>query len=170
MVGVFVRAMAILGLSAAAASAQTLTIASSAPVTSMDPHYHTLTPNLSAHGHIFDRLIDQDATGHMIPNLALTWTLRDPTTWELKLRDAKFHDGTPFTAEDVAYTLARVPKVKNSPASFQIYTRAVVATEILDSHTILLKTASPYPLLPQDRSARFAGPLLLRQQYVPHLP
>lgn len=150
MVGVFVRAMAILGLSAAAASAQTLTIASSAPVTSMDPHYHTLTPNLSAHGHIFDRLIDQDATGHMIPNLALSWTLRDPTTWELKLRDAKFHDGTPFTAEDVAYTLARVPKVKNSPASFQIYTRAVVATEILDSHTILLKTASPYPLLPQD--------------------
>ena len=150
MIRFLARAVAILGLSAASAGAQTLTIASSAPVTSMDPHYHTLTPNLSAHGHIFDRLIDQDAAGHMIPNLALSWTLRDPTTWEIKLRDATFHDGTPFTAEDVAYTLARVPMVKNSPASFQIYTRAVVATEILDPHTILLKTATPYPLLPQD--------------------
>ena len=150
MVRTIIHAMAILAVSAVGAGAQTLTIASSAPVTSMDPHYHTLTPNLSAHGHIFDRLIDQDAGGHMIPNLALSWKLRDPTTWEIKLRDATFHDGTPFTAEDVAYTLARVPTVKNSPASFQIYTRAVVATEILDPHTILLKTATPYPLLPQD--------------------
>ena len=147
---VLARAMAILAVPAMAAHAQTLTIASSAPVTSMDPHYHTLTPNISAHGHIFDRLIDQDASGRMVPNLALSWTLRDDKTWEFKLREAKFHDGSPFTAEDVAYTLARVPTVKNSPASFQIYTRAVVGTEILDPHTILLKTATPYPLLPQD--------------------
>ncbi len=147
---VLTRAMAILAVSAIGVRAQTLTIASSAPVTSMDPHYHTLTPNISAHGHIFDRLIDQDAAGRMIPNLALSWTLRDDRTWELKLRDAKFHDGSAFTAEDVAYTLARVPTVKNSPASFQIYTRAVIGTEILDPHTILLKTAAPYPLLPQD--------------------
>ena len=143
-------AIAILTGSAGAVRAQSLTIASSAPITSMDPHYHTLTPNISAHGHIFDRLIDQDAAGKMIPNLALSWKLRDDKTWEIKLRDAKFHDGTPFTAEDVAYTIARVPTVKNSPASFQIYTRAVVGTEILDPHTILLKTATPYPLLPQD--------------------
>jgi peptide/nickel transport system substrate-binding protein len=143
-------ALGILCLSSAYAGAQTLTIASSAPVTSMDPHYHTLTPNESAHGHIFDRLVDQDESGHIIPGLALSWKLRDDKTWELHLRDATFHDGTPFTAEDVAYTLARVPTVKNSPASFQIYTRAVVATEIVDPHTILLKTATPYPLLPQD--------------------
>ncbi len=132
------------------ALAQTLTIASSAPVTAMDPHYHTLTPNESAHAHIYDRLIDTDADGNLTPGLALSWTPKDDLTWELKLRDAKFHDGTPFTAEDVVYTLARVPRVKNSPASFQVYTRAVVATEIVDPHTILLKTATPYPILPYD--------------------
>ena len=146
----FAWVTAILAAATLPTRAQTLTIASSAPVTSMDPHYHTLTPNISAHGHIFEKLIDLDPAGHMIPGLALSWTLRDDKTWEIKLRDAKFHDGTPFTAEDVAYTLARVPKVKNSPASFQIYTRAVVATEIVDPHTILLKTATPYPLLPSD--------------------
>jgi peptide/nickel transport system substrate-binding protein len=155
---VLTLAMAILAVPAMAAHAQTLTIASSAPVTSMDPHYHTLTPNISAHGHIFERLIGQDAAGKMIPALALSWKLRDEKTWEFKLREAHFHDGSPFTAEDVAYTLARVPTVKNSPASFQIYTRAVVGTEILDPHTILLKTATPYPLLPQDMLQVFMLP------------
>jgi peptide/nickel transport system substrate-binding protein len=139
-------------------SAQTLTVASSAPVTSIDPHYHTLSPNESLHVHMYDRLIDRDPQGRMIPGLALSWKLLDERTWEFKLREAKFHDGTPFTAEDVAYSIARVPTVKNSPASFQIYTRAVGSTEIVDAHTILLKTAAPYPLLPADLSQVFILP------------
>jgi peptide/nickel transport system substrate-binding protein len=138
--------------------AQTLNIASSAPVTSIDPHYHTLTPNESLDGHIYERLIDRDPGGNMIPGLALSWKLRDDRTWEFKLRTATFHDGTPFTAQDVAYTLARVPHVKNSPASFSVYTKAVTGTEIVDDHTILLHTAEPYPLLPADLSQIFIIP------------
>ncbi len=137
---------------------QTLTIASSAPVTSIDPHYHTLSPNESLDSHIFERLVDRDAAGHLIPGLAASWRLRDDRTWEFKLRSASFHDGTPFTAEDVVYTLARVPRVKNSPASFSIYTRAVTGTEIVDPHTILLRTDTPYPLLPTDLSQVFIIP------------
>ncbi len=137
------------------ARAQTLTVASSAPVTSIDPHYHTLSPNISLHGHIYDRLIHRNAKGEMEPGLAVSWKLIDDTTWELKLRSATFHNGAPFTAEDVVYSLDRVPKVKNSPASFQIYTRAVTSTTIVDPHTILLKTDGPYPLLPQDVSQVF---------------
>ena len=86
----------------------------------------------------------------MIPALAVSWKLRDDRTWEFKLRDVRFHDGTPFVAEDVAYTLNRVPRVKNSPASYSIYTKAVTSTEIVDPHTILLRTDGPYPLLPSD--------------------
>ncbi|MGE0416827.1 MAG: ABC transporter substrate-binding protein [Acetobacteraceae bacterium] len=138
--------------------AQDLVIASSAPVTSIDPHYHTLTPNESLQVHMFDRLISRSADGKRIPGLALSWTRRDDTTWEVKLRKANFTNGAPFTAEDVVYTLARVPRVKNSPASFQIYTRAVVGTEILDPQTILLKTAAPYPMLPADLSQVFIIP------------
>ena len=100
------------------AHGQTLAIASSAPVTSIDPHYHTLAPNASFDTHVYETLVARDASGAMIPGLAVAWKLRDDRTWEFKLRDVKFHDGTPFTAEDVAYTLNRVPKVKNSPASY----------------------------------------------------
>ena len=138
--------------------AQTLNIASSAPVTSIDPHYHTLAPNKSLGGHIYERLVDRDAAGHMIGGLAESWRLRDDRTWEFKLRTATFHDGTPFTAEDVAYTLARIPRVKNSPASFSIYSRTVTATEIVDPHTILLRTDAPYPLLSSDLSQIFIIP------------
>ena len=80
------------------ARAQTLTVASSAPVTSIDPHYHTLSPNISLHGHIYDRLIHRNAKGEMEPGLAVSWKLIDDTTWELKLRSATFHNGAPFTA------------------------------------------------------------------------
>jgi len=132
------------------ARAETLSIASSAPVTSIDPHYHTFSPNESLAAHIYDRLVHRDSSGAMIPGLALSWRVVDDHTWEFKLRQARFHDGTEFTAEDVAYTIARVPRVKNSPASYALYTKAVTGTEIVDPHTILLHTDGPYPLLPAD--------------------
>ena len=100
---------------AGGAWAQTLNIASSAPVTSIDPHYHTLSPNESLDSHIYDRLVDRDAAGHMIGGLAESWHLRDDRTWEFKLRSATFHDGTPFTAEDVVYTLKRVLDGEKQP-------------------------------------------------------
>jgi peptide/nickel transport system substrate-binding protein len=140
------------------ARAQDLAIASSAPVTSIDPHYHTFGPNASAHRHIYDRLMGRSAAGDLIPDLAVSWRLVDDQTWEFKLRPAKFHNGAPLAADDVAYSINRVPKVKNSPASFQIYTRAVVGHEIVDPYTIRLKTATPYPLLPVDLSQIFIIP------------
>ena len=140
------------------AHGQTLGIASSAPVTSIDPHYHTFAPNESFSAHVFERLVGRDAAGTMIPRLALSWKVRDENTWEFKLRDAKFHDGSPFTAEDVAYTLNRVPRVKNSPASYTLYTKAVTGTEIVDPRTILLHTDGPYPLLANDLGNIFIVP------------
>jgi peptide/nickel transport system substrate-binding protein len=138
---------------------QTLSIASSAPVTSIDPHYHTLSPNESFDSHVYERLIDRDAAGHIVPSLAESWKLVDDTTWEFKLRSGvTFHDGTPFTAEDVEYSINRIPQVKNSPASFSIYTKAIKSVEVIDPHTVRLHTADAYPLLPVDLSQVFIIP------------
>jgi len=116
----------VLPVAAGAQPAPPLTIAVSAPVTSMDPHYHNLTPNLALSRHLFSGLTDTDDHAKVIPALAESWRLVDPTTWEFKLRaDARFHDSTPFTADDVAFTLDRVPRVPNSPASYSVYTKAV---------------------------------------------
>ena len=141
------------------APAQTLTMASSAPITSIDPHYHTFTPNISVDSHIFEPLVDMDANSRPIPALAVSWKLIDDHTWEFKLRPGvKFQNGADFTAEDVAYSLARVPRVPNSPGSFAIYTKAIIGVDIVDPLTVHLRTAGVYPLVPVDLTEIFMIP------------
>jgi len=133
------------------ALAQTLTFGVGAPVTSLDPHYHQLSPNSAVAEMIFSGLTATDAQARVVPDLAESWRVIDATTWEFKLRPGvRFHNGSAFTAEDVAFTFDRVPKVPNSPSSFAIYTRPILAVEIVDSHTLRLRTAAPAPLLPTD--------------------
>ena len=139
---------AALAASALPAAGQTLRVAVSSPVTSIDPHYHNLAPNNSLATQIFDRLIEMDEHAHLVPGLAETWKLVAPDTWELKLRDAKFQNGNEFVADDVVFTIDRIPKVPNSPSNFAAYTKPVTSTEIVDPHTIRLHTKGVFPLLP----------------------
>ena len=151
--GLGVAASLMLGAASPRAWAQDLVIGVGGNVTSIDPHFHNLAPNNSVALHIFDRLIVQDEQQRLTPGLVTEWRAIDDTTWEFKLRQGvKFHDGSDFNADDVVATLKRVPWVPNSPSSFSIYTRAVVATEVVDPYTIRLKTKAPYPLLPVDLS------------------
>lgn len=133
------------------ATAQELSIALSTPVTTVDPHFHNLTPNNSIAKHIFETLVNQDDQQALRPGLAESWRAVDSTTWEIKLRkNVRWHDGTPFTAEDVLATLKRIPNVPNSPASFAIYTRPIIDAKADDAHTVTMKTREPHPLLPND--------------------
>ncbi|MFC7734905.1 ABC transporter substrate-binding protein [Roseomonas sp. GCM10028921] len=131
--------------------AQNLTLAVGAPITSLDPHYHQLSPNNAVADMTFDRLVNTDARSQRISGLATEWKAIGPTTWEFRLRpEVRFHNGSAFTAEDVAFTLARLPNVPNSPTSFGIYSRPIQRVEIVDPLTIRLHTHQPYPLLPLD--------------------
>jgi peptide/nickel transport system substrate-binding protein len=158
----FKRLIAAMLLSATAAHAQSVTMAMSSAPTSVDPHYHTFAPNETLDIHIYDRLVERDPLNNLIPGLALSWKLIDDSTWEFKLRPGvKFHDGSEFTAADVAYTFARVPTVVNSPGSFSIYTKTVVAMETPDPYTVRMKTNGIYPLLPVDLTNVFIIPKTL---------
>jgi peptide/nickel transport system substrate-binding protein len=133
--------------------AQNLTMAVGAPVTSLDPHYHQLSPNNAVARMVFDQLVNMDGRSRLIPGLAESWRPVEPDLWEFKLRpNVRFHNGQEFTAEDVAFTLQRVPNVPNSPSSFAIYTRPIKAVEIVDPLTIRFRTDGPYPLMPMDFS------------------
>ena len=137
----------------ASPSAQELKIAVAADVTSIDPHFFNLFPNNNVAEHIFDKLVQMDPDSKMIPGLALSWKTIDDKTWEFKLRKGvKFHDGSELTAEDVVYSIDRVPNVPNSPGPFTAYTKAIIAKEIVDPYTIRFKYAAPYPLAPNDLS------------------
>jgi len=89
------------------ALAQTLTIALQQGPTTLDPHYEGSTPNINALAHLYDWLIEEEAPGKLVPGLATSWHALDDSRWEFKLRaGVRFHDGAPFTAEDIAFSAA----------------------------------------------------------------
>lgn len=133
-------------------SAQTLTVGLGAPVTTIDPHFHNVGPNNALTHHIFDRLVERDERARPQPSLAESWRVVSDTVWEMKLRrDVTWHDGKPFTADDVVFTFARVQAgVPNSPGGFGGFLRAITKVETPDAHTLILHTSAPHPLLPLD--------------------
>jgi len=119
---------------------------------SIDPHYHNLGPNNALARHIFESLVESDENQRLGPGLAVSWRALNDTTWEFKLRQGvKFHDGMPFTADDVLFTFERAPDVEASPSSFALYTKGKTLKKI-DDYTIHIITEKPYPLMPNDVS------------------
>lgn len=136
---------------AVAQGSTALNIGIGGAVTSLDPHFFNAGPNNSLSMHLFDRLVERDATARPYPGLAASWSAVAPTIWEFKLRpNVQWHDGHSFTAEDVAFTIARAPSVPGSPGGFGGFARAISRTEIVDPLTIRLHTAHPHPLLPTE--------------------
>ena len=133
------------------AYAANLVVGLSADITSVDPHYHNLTPNNAVAAHLFDYLVLRNEKSQPMPGLATEWKAIEPTVWEFKLRKGvKFSDGSDFTAADVVASLDRVPKVLNSPSPFTAYTKQIAKVDVVDPYTIRFRTVSPYPLMPTD--------------------
>lgn len=126
-----------------------LRIGVAADVTSMDPHFLNLQPNVNISWHVFDALTHVNEDARLIPGLAESWRAVDPLTWEFRLRrGVKFHDGTDLTAEDVVFSIERVFQVPNG--QFRPFTQRIVGKRIVDAHTLRLTTATPYAMVPYD--------------------
>ena len=150
----FIMLIAIFSCCGSAAEAQQLKVGLASEATAMDPQFYATVVNEQVSRHFFDPLVLQDEHQRLLPGLAESWRTIDARTWEFRLRrGVMFHDGSEFSAEDVAATIHRAPGLPNSPGSFGIYSRAITKIEILDPHTIRFHTAEPYPLLAHDLSA-----------------
>lgn len=137
-----------------AAAQTTLRVGAGGAFTSMDPHFFNLGPNNVLTTYVFDPLVRFDRNYAPEPSLAVSWRTLDDKTWEFKLRPGvTFHDGTPLTAEDVAFTYARVPQVQNSPSSFNFAVKPISRIEVVDATTLRLHTATPVPLMPYNLAA-----------------
>ncbi|MBC7801722.1 MAG: ABC transporter substrate-binding protein [Gemmatimonadaceae bacterium] len=147
---ILVSAAAALVLLAAPLHAQTLTVGVRSGPESIDPHWSTLGGHIEALRHVFDSLIGQDEALNLKPALALSWKPVGDDAWEFKLRDGvRFHDGSEFTAEDVKFSLDRIPVV-TGPMSMTLYTKRVRGSEVVDKLTIRVTTDGPAPTLPND--------------------
>ncbi|HAS90482.1 MAG TPA: ABC transporter substrate-binding protein [Desulfovibrio sp.] len=136
------------------AHAEKLTLGLKGEPTSLDPHFHNVAANNMQSLYVFDKLVRQDTRQKLKPGLALSWKPVSDNVWEFKLREGvKFHDGSPFTAEDVKFTIERIPNVPNSPSSFTGFVSNIQKVDIIDPHTIRFTTEAPAPLLPRQLAA-----------------
>ena len=138
----------ILALPTAAPAQDLLRIGVEAGPTSLDPHYASLITNIAFGRHVFQPLVQQDSRQELRPAIASAWRVVDDLTWEFTIDPkARFHDGAPVTAEDVAFTIQRAGNVPNSPSSFAYATRVVTAVEDAGGGVVRIRTRVPTPLL-----------------------
>ncbi|MCX7660044.1 ABC transporter substrate-binding protein [Caldimonas sp.] len=135
-----------LALSCGLAAAKTLRVANQGDAQSMDPHSLNESMQLSFTGNIYEPLVARDKTLGLTPGLATSWKQTSPTVWRFELRrNVSFHDGTPFTADDVVFSFKRAA---GEGSDMRGYTNAIKEVRKLDAHTVEIETSAPFPILP----------------------
>jgi peptide/nickel transport system substrate-binding protein len=132
----------------AAAEAKTFRWANDGDANSMDPYARLETFLLLFDMSMYEPLIRRDRNMKLEPGLALEWARTAPDTWRLKLRQGvKFHDGSPFNADDVVFSYDRA----THPGS-NVGTPLATVKEVkkIDDFTVDFITDGPDPILPYN--------------------
>jgi peptide/nickel transport system substrate-binding protein len=138
----------ILALSAGSAQAKTLRWSYQGDIQSLDPMALNETFTMGTQDWFYESLVSFDKDLKLIPRLAVKWENRAPTKWVFHLRQGvKFHDGTPFTADDVVFSWKRSLTSGSDMRSFALY-----ASEVrkIDDFTVEITTPQPDPVLPRE--------------------
>ncbi|MEO8305397.1 MAG: ABC transporter substrate-binding protein [Betaproteobacteria bacterium] len=132
-------------------------------INTLDPMKATLIPEFYVIYGAFNALLKFNAKMELVPDLAESFKVVNPTTLEFKLRKGvKFQDGSDFTADDVKFTLERVTDEKNA-APNRGKVAAIETIQIADPYTIRLVTKAPFaPLLNYLTNTRTATQIVSR--------
>lgn len=118
-------------------------IASPFPTTTLDPMRSAAAGNIEVYGLLYARLINRDAQDQLQPGLAESWEVSDDQrTYTFRIRDAKFSDGSPITAEDVAFSLNRVRTDERSAYPAPLGSVQDIAAK--DEKTVVFTLKAPF--------------------------
>ncbi len=93
--------------------------------------------------HIYDTLLTLGTQGELVPQLAESYEVIDPTTYKFSLRHGvTFHNGEPFTAKDVKYTFERAKTPLG--ASIRQYVDDIDSVEVVDDFTVIFRLKRPF--------------------------
>ncbi len=139
-------AIAAVGLALATpASSETFRWAAQTDVLSVDPQSSGDTQTRNFMRNVYERLTDLDGDMKVGPRLATKWELVNPTTWRFTLRPVVvFHDGSPFTADDVVFSFNRGNSA-NSDVKSRL--RPIKSISKIDDLTVEVITQAPNPTL-----------------------
>jgi peptide/nickel transport system substrate-binding protein len=119
--------------------------ASIGDISALIPNITTDAPSHDVGGMIYDQLIRPDKNITWMPAMAESWQFSpDCMSLTFKLRkDVKWHDGHPFTADDVVFTWQALVNPK-TPAPFKEKFLQIKAVEVLDPYTVRVSYPQPY--------------------------
>jgi peptide/nickel transport system substrate-binding protein len=128
------------------ASAKTFKFANQGDALSMDPHSLNESLQLNFTANIYEPLVGRGKKLELVPALATDWKQTSPTVWRFNLRKGvQFHDGTPFTADDVIFSYNRA---RGDGSDVKTYVGEIKEIRKINDHAIDIVTNAPFPILP----------------------
>ena len=132
-------------LATGAAGAATMRWAGANDILTVDPHAQNHQTTHAFLQQVYESLVRYDKAYKIEPALATKWTQVSPTQIRFELRKGvKFHDGAPFTADDVVFSLTRA---MTPPSNMQSAVQSVKEVKKVDDHTVDLILKGPNPIL-----------------------
>jgi len=129
--------------------AQEITIAIGSEPTTLDPQLREDGGERAVNDNVYETLMARTHEGTLVPGLAAAPPkLISPTVWEVRLRPGiKFHDGSPFNADAVVFSVKRIidPKFNSEQISFFASIKDARKVDNLRARII---TDGPDPILP----------------------
>jgi peptide/nickel transport system substrate-binding protein len=112
-------------------------------IESQNPYADSVALGYSVWCEVLGCLVGYDPrTNDYAPALAENWKVESPTTWVFNLRkNAKWHDGSPFTTADVAHSIHRIRNDRDSKQKFNM--SPVTDVEAVDDYTVRITTKEP---------------------------
>lgn len=126
------------------------------PITNLDPHFATTFSDILLATQVYDRLIDTDAQMRPQPALATSWASEDARVWSFELRDdVVFHNGEPFSAEDVVYSIERLRDPEIGSPLVGLFS-SVESVEADGEHAVVFTLTTPDAEFPAELSDHHA--------------
>src|ERR671935_1129629 len=135
----------LLALAVSAVEARPFRWASQGDPQTIDPHSQNELLTNSVNGQMYETLVNRGKKLEIVPVLATEWQQLDPLTWRFTLRQGvKFHDGTPFTADDVLFSVGRASR---GTSQIRVYATALGKPVKIDDYTVEFKLPEPNPIM-----------------------
>ncbi len=132
---------------AACAAGQTLRVANQGEVLSLDPHAQNEGLQLDVLYNVYEPLVGRNAHYQLAPALATRWERSTPTVWRFALRQGvRFHDGSPFTAADVVFSLRRA---QLPGSAMRVLVSHIAEVRAAGENAVEIETRQPDAILPQ---------------------
>ncbi len=139
------KLLLVLALAALPAYAANLKWAAQNDVITLDPHSQNHATTNAIMQHVYEGLTRYNKQYQAEPALAVSWKQISDTQWRFNLRKGvKFHDGSPFTADDVVFSFGRIGQKQGT---MQIYVTGVKEVVKVDDHTVDFMLSGPVPIL-----------------------